>query len=129
MFEHIEMIKMARALTGHAAQRNTVIARNIANADTPEYRPSDLEPFEKVYRQGTAPGLRTTRERHLSTPAFSPAHAREINNGEVPSPNGNAVSIEEELVKTAQLKRQHDLSLGIYRSALDIMRMSIGKRA
>lgn len=128
VFERIEMLNMARALTGHAAQRNTVVARNIANADTPGYKAGDLEPFEKTYRRASAPGLRVTRVGHMETPAFSPADAREIVTGEVPSPNGNSVSLEEELVKTAQLKREHDLSLGIYRSALDLMRLSLGKR-
>lgn len=128
MFEQIEMINMARALTDHAAKRNTVIARNIANADTPDYKAKDLEPFNKVYRQSAGPGLRTTRQGHLATPEFSPANAREITAGEVPSPNGNSVSLEEELVKTAQLKREHDISVGIYRSALDVMRLSLSKR-
>lgn len=128
MFERIEMINMARALTGHAARRNTVVARNIANADTPDYKASDLEPFEKTYRQASAPGLRVTRSGHMATPAFSPANPREVVTGEVPSPNGNSVSLEEELVKTAQLKREHDISLGIYRSALDLMRLSLGRR-
>lgn len=127
MFEHIEMIRMARSMTGHAAQRNVVVARNIANADTPGFKARDLKAFEESYRKGGATPLRVTRAGHLTTPAFSPVNSREISTGGIASPNGNSVSLEEELVKTAELKKQHDLSLGIYRSALDLMRTSIGR--
>jgi flagellar basal-body rod protein FlgB len=33
------------------------------------------------------------------------------------------------MLKAAEVKRGHDLSLGIYSSALDLMRTSIGRRA
>jgi flagellar basal-body rod protein FlgB len=44
-----------------------------------------------------------------------------------PSPNGNTVSLETELVRSASAKRQHDVSLAIYRSSLDILRASLGR--
>lgn len=127
MFEKIEMMRMARALGQHASQRQTTVARNIANADTPGFKAEDVASFADSYRAASAP-MRTTDPRHLDAPEWSPAaHAATAETGV--SPNGNSVSLEEEMLKAAEVKRSHDLSLGIYSSALDLMRTSIGQRA
>lgn len=128
MFEKIEMMRMARAMGNHVAQRQVVVARNIANADTPGYKAQDLRPFEDSYRRGgETPALRTTHPRHISfdgrlaVAELSPDKTQA-------SPNGNTVTLEEEMVRAAEVKRQHDLSIGIYRSALTLMRSSLGRR-
>ncbi|WP_299843521.1 FlgB family protein [uncultured Paracoccus sp.] len=128
MFDRIELISMSRAMTDHAAQRQTVVARNIANADTPGYLARDLAPFAASYRAVTAGPLRGTNPRHLTDPFTGAAIARTVaDEGEI-SPNGNSVSLEAEMVKTAELRSEYDLSLGVYRSALDMLRTSIGRR-
>lgn len=127
MFEKIEMMRMARAMGQHAAQRQTIVARNIANSDTPNYKAQDLRPFEDGYQQIQTGALRVTHARHIDRPDWSPAIRAIASEGEA-SPNGNSVSLEEEMLKAAELKRQHDLSLGIYQSALDLMRSSLGRR-
>lgn len=129
MFEKIEMMQMARALGQHVATRQNIVARNIANSDTPGFKAGDLEPFEDAYHRQGIGGLRTTDPRHLPAAEFSPATARISLTETGVSPNGNSVSLEAELLKAAELKRGHDLSLGIYRSGLDLIRTSIGRRA
>ncbi|MDP5307136.1 FlgB family protein [Paracoccus spongiarum] len=129
MFEKIEMMRMARAMGQHVAQRQTIVARNIANADTPDYKAQDLGAFEDSYRRRDGiPALRTSDARHIATPDWSPSAAPRVTTATDVSPNGNSVSLEGEMLKAAELKREHDLSLGIYRSALDLMRTSIGRR-
>jgi len=44
------------------------------------------------------------------------------------SPNGNSVSVEKELLKAAQVQSQHDRALAVYKSAMTILRTSIGRR-
>lgn len=129
MFEKIEMMRMARSMGQHVAQRQGIVARNIANADTPDYKAQDLQSFEDSYRRrDDIPALRTSDPRHIATPDWSPAAAQRLTTTTGVSPNGNSVSLENEMLKAAELKREHDLSLGIYRSALDLMRTSIGRR-
>ncbi|TRW99460.1 FlgB family protein [Paracoccus sp. M683] len=128
MFERIELIGMARAMTDHAAQRQKVVAGNIANADTPGFQARDVTPFSETYRKGGV-ALRGTDPRHITSPFGAGGQARVTVDDAQPSPNGNSVSIEAEMVKTAQLRGEHELSVGIYRSALDILRTSIGRRA
>ena len=128
MFEKIEMMRMARALGAHASQRHLVVARNIANADTPGFKAADTASFADSYRSAETTPLRTTNARHLALPEGSPV-TRQTGDETGVSPNGNSVSLEEEMLKAAEVKRGHDLSLGIYSSALDLMRTSIGRRA
>ena len=128
MFERIEMMRMARAMGHHVAQRQIVTARNIANADTPGYKAADLPAFADSYRDGPAPAMRTTRAGHLPPPAWADGAIRPITVEGQASPNGNSVSLEAEMVRAAELKRQHDMAIGIYRSALNLMRSSIGRR-
>lgn len=127
MFEKIELINMARAMTDHAAKRQIAVARNVANADTPNYRATDLEAFDDSYRPDSQGEMRTSRAGHLPQPDWSPVGAREIVAEGNASPNGNSVSLEEEMVKAAETKREHELSLGIYKSALDLFRAGIGR--
>lgn len=129
MFQKIEVMQMARAMGHHVAQRQNIVARNIANADTPGYKAQDLQSFEQSYQRDSFAQMRTTNARHIDTPDWSPAGARIVTDEAGVSPNGNSVSIEDEMLKAAELKRSHDLSLGIYRSAMDLMRTSIGRRA
>lgn len=129
MFDRIETMRMARALTDHAARRQGVIARNIANADTPGYRARDVQDFAATYHAPMAgEGLKSTRAGHLPDP-FWPGDTSRLTVDAAPvSPNGNSVSVEDEMVKMARMKREHDLSLAIYKSSMDLMRISIGKR-
>lgn len=129
MFEKIEMLRMARAMGQHTQARHIEVARNIANADTPGFRAHDLQPFAETYRQAEEGGtLRVSNARHLDAPQWSPGGAQVIEVAGPVSPNGNSVSLEEEMVRAAEVKSSHDRSLTIYRSGLDLLRSSLGRR-
>ncbi|TNH40645.1 FlgB family protein [Paracoccus haeundaensis] len=129
MFEKIEMLRMARAMGQHTQARHIEVARNIAHADTPGFRAHDLQPFAETYRQAEEGGtLRVSNARHLDAPQWSPGGARVIEVAGPVSPNGNSVSLEEEMVRAAEVKSSHDRSLTIYRSGLDLLRSSLGRR-
>lgn len=129
MFEKPEVLKIASSLAAHAAARQSAIARNVANADTPGYRARDLPDFAETYRADDAAPPRRTRAGHLGAapgPAV-PAAAERVGGGTM-SPNGNSVSLEGEMVKAADVKREHDLALAIYGKSLAILRASLGRR-
>ena len=46
MFYDLNVFKTAYAMATHAGQRQAVIARNMANADTPGYQTRDIESFK-----------------------------------------------------------------------------------
>lgn len=126
MFENLDVFKTAHAMARHAGQRQTLVARNIANADTPRYQPADVIPFKDFI--GTHGGMRSTRASHLNAPGQSGAsHIVTADQSSV-SPNGNGVSVEDELLRAVDVKRQHDRALAIYRHSLTILRSSLGRK-
>lgn len=125
MFENLEITRMANAMAERAGARMGVIARNIANADTPGFKAMDLPTFAETYQDsGTA--MRATRHGHFTAEdtAGDPAPHRIKGTG---APNGNTVSLEQEMVKTAAIRQDHEMALAIYRNTTDILRASLGK--
>ena len=128
MLEDLSIFRMAGALAAHAEARQNTIAQNIANSDTPGYRARDITPFSEAYRaQDDGLQLKAPRASHL-TPTSGEFHITErVDENLSPAPNGNSVTIEKEMVKGAETRHQHDVALTIYRSALGIMRSSLGR--
>ena len=42
-------------------------------------------------------------------------------------PNGNSVSLEEQILNGIEAKRQHDRALAVYRSSMNVLRASLGR--
>ncbi|MHA3914349.1 FlgB family protein [Halovulum sp. GXIMD14793] len=126
---NLEILRVARGLASHAADRQGLIAENIANADTPGYKARDLASFSEAY-QGDGPGrlqLKATRLGHLQ-PDYTPHNAAvEVDSVfGAESPNGNTVSLEDQMMRSVAVRHQHELALGVYRKSLDILRISLG---
>lgn len=120
----LKIVSMAHALASHAAERQSLVASNIANADTPGYKAGDLLSFTDALEDGAA--LRATREGHLGWEETTPP-ARRIDRPGQPSPNGNTVSLEMELMTAAEIRQQHDMALSIYSSTRDILSTALGR--
>ncbi len=127
MFKELEIFKISHAMSSHAAHRQSVIARNMANADTPGYAAQDVAPFSEVIETSTpAFGMRATRSQHLQNTATATALAS-FSTSSPSAPNGNNVSLEEEMLKAVDVKRQHDKALAIYKSGLSVLRATLGR--
>lgn len=126
MFGRLEVTRMAQALAAHAGSRQGVVAQNIAQADTPDYKAKDLPRFIDSYDAGMAIGLRATRPQHL-TDAMPGSGPSPVQLPGAASPNGNTVSLEGEMVRSAEVRQQHDMALAVYRSVSDILRVSLGR--
>lgn len=130
MFEKLDLFQMASAMAAHAGTRQAVVAENIANADTPGYRARDVVPFsDLVSREAGGFHTRATREGHLHGQRDSLVPEIVDERGTEANPNGNEVTLEEEMLKAVDVKRQHDQALAIYRSGLRILRASLGRGA
>ncbi|MTH78917.1 FlgB family protein [Paracoccus aestuariivivens] len=126
MFNRIETLRMASALTAHAENRQKLIAQNVANADTPGYRSRDLAGFADTYRSTPSTDLRTTRPGHVSGSGWGGSN-RAVDSGGELAPNGNSVSVEDEMIRIAQAKKEFDLSVAITRASLSLIRTSLGR--
>ena len=125
MFDRIETLRMASSLTAHAAERQKLIAQNVANADTPGFRARDIADFSEVF-EIAGDEMKRTRPGHLGSGKDAPLWAGTAGSSGS-SPNGNSVSLETEMVKAAEVRREHDLALAVYGKSLAILRASLGR--
>lgn len=130
MFQDLAVFQTAHAMAVHAGQTQAVTAENVANADTPGYvaraMPSFIETYAPV--DGDVFSARATRDTHLHGMSSSSGRLDTVADRSFAAPDGNSVSIETEMLRATEAKRQHDRSLAIYKSALTILRSSLGRQ-
>lgn len=111
------------------AQRQRVLAENIANADTPRFRPRDIAPFVPAGDQTAAQGsvaLSLTNAGHIAPAGGQAEGAAEEKARTVyeATPTGNAVVLEEQMAKVNETAIAHRLAAQVYRKYLGLVRMA-----
>ncbi len=130
MFQNLTVFETAHAMAVHAGQRQAVISQNVANADTPGFVARDMPSFQEIYapKDAGATRQRATRAGHLHGLTAGGVDGLIEQDRSFASPDGNSVSIETEMLRATEIKREHDRSLAIYKSALNILRASLGRQ-
>lgn len=132
-FSQLSFFRLVGQRLDYLSQRQAVLAENIANADTPGYRPNDLEPFAaqvaRASRSQTLPMART-HPGHIDAAAGrqEPADARTMAGAYEVSPSGNEVALEQQMISVTQNAMDHQLALNLYRKQAGMVRMAIGQR-
>jgi flagellar basal-body rod protein FlgB len=109
------------ALTYHR-ERHTVLAGNVANLDTPGYRPVDLQ----RRTAGDPAALAITHEGHMAPPASADFVTSFDDGGALQSPDGNAVSLERELSKIDANRARYSTSVELVSRRLALLRYAAG---
>jgi flagellar basal-body rod protein FlgB len=113
-------------------QRQRVLAQNIANADTPDYKARDLKPVDFSTLVGRARSLQlaATRPGHLPIrTGEGGAIGREEENRspyEV-SPTGNSVVLEEQLLDVADTRMDYETMSNLYRKHVGFIKTALGR--
>jgi flagellar basal-body rod protein FlgB len=119
-----------RARMHYHQARQDVLAQNVAHADTPGYRPVDMEPFEMQMAAGSSfpVTLARTQAAHISggtggdgfrSGRMGPFEIR---------PQGNAVNLEDQMMKVAQNQIDHQAATALYGRSLGLLNMAFGRR-
>ena len=111
-------------------QRETVLAENVANADTPNYRAKDLKApsfAELVGRSTSQLRLVTTDPNHLtrSGNALKGFTTEPDNTGEI-SPSGNNVAIEDQMLKVSGTATDYQITTNLYRQHIAMLKAALG---
>ncbi|HTR16076.1 MAG TPA: flagellar basal body protein [Acetobacteraceae bacterium] len=135
MLEGLDLFRLAGERMRYLTERQAVITRNIANADTPHYRAQDLAPFSfesTLLRSGSGAGeapslaMARTSAAHLGMGSggggvridrFAKATSEK--------PNGNTVSLEEQMVKSTEVANAFDLASAAYSKSITLMKIGI----
>lgn len=114
--------------------RQSVLADNIANADTPGFQPHDLKAMEKgvaVRAPGLGPvGTARTHETHIAGPVMSArdtSFARKGTEGWETTPAGNSVVLEEQMIKVSANQFDFQMASTLYSRSLGLLRTAIGR--
>jgi flagellar basal-body rod protein FlgC len=130
--EPVNLFDLATRQSQWLAVRQTAIAGNVANANTPGYLAHDVEPFERVLER-TAVSLNATQEGHLGFGAidrdrsafpleFQPGNIAADENGYVKLPNVNVLI---EMADMTEANRSYEANLQVIRQARDLISMTI----
>jgi flagellar basal-body rod protein FlgB len=126
----------------YLTQKQAVIAKNVASANIPGYRPKELESFDAVlqkklssssHTQLARGAMTTTNEKHLTGSASSGgggkqyAAVKEKDLYEV-KPGGNAVVLEQQMTDLGRTNQDYAMMTGLYRKMAGLIKTAIGHR-
>jgi flagellar basal-body rod protein FlgB len=136
----LPLFSMLRTRMQWHQERQRMLAQNVANADTRNYRPQDLAPLRfEASKIATATstagasasaGLRRTDAGHMGFAASS-AGSRfqaDAGGGYETRPSGNAVNLEDEMIKVAANQMDFQAATTLYTKSLGLLKAAIGKR-
>jgi flagellar basal-body rod protein FlgB len=114
-------------------ERQKLLAENVSNSDTPNFKPRDLvEPkFNAGGAQTVATGslamMRTTSGTMIAASAGTSRF--DVNNraGFETRPAGNGVSLEEEMMKVSANQMDYAAVTSLYSKSLHLLKTAIGK--
>jgi flagellar basal-body rod protein FlgB len=126
----IPIFSMLRTKLQWHQERQRLLAENVANADTPEFKPSDLAPPNlDAGTSGIAPvTLLRTSPVHIAS-ANAGAGQFDLEHGgpfEV-VPTGNAVNLDDEMLKIASNQMDFQAATELYTRGLSMIRTAIAK--
>lgn len=118
---------------GWLSGREKVLAENVANADTPNYKARDLKPqdFSKMLTAAGG-GARlmpaTTDARHFDARVSGAGKNPELKDTKTESTlSGNTVSLESEMTKVAETAMDYQLITNLYRKQIGFIKAVIGR--
>jgi flagellar basal-body rod protein FlgB len=123
----IPLFDLAEKRLAWTAQRQNILAGNIANANTPGFEGRDVESFAKILA-GTAtvgpvmtqPGhMAGTAPKGLSSLITDPPKARAL--------DGNTVALDEQLTKVADTDTTQGMVTSIWKKYVSMFSMALGR--
>ncbi len=114
--EPVNLFQLAAQQSRWLGVRQSAVAGNVANANTPGYGTVDVEPFEKVL-DNTAASLKTTQAGHLRGRTTQSGFAlSQEDSSKSLLPSENSVVLETEMLKAGEIRRQFELNTAIVKA-------------
>jgi len=119
MFDAVD--QMEGALTFHR-ERHGVLAGNLANLDTPGYRPLDLGRPEPLATENGGVAMASTDPHHLAPGAAATGGSATFEDAQNAGADGNAVNLEREMAKVAANRVRYATTTELVSRRLALMR-------
>jgi flagellar basal-body rod protein FlgB len=130
----IPLLSMLKTRMTWLNQRQDVLSQNVANADTPGYVSHDLKPLDfsetlansnPISQSGGS--MMVTDPRHIAIGSQAPQDFEDITTNDTEAnPNGNSISLEQEMIKVADNQAQFQAASNLYAKTMTMMKTAIG---
>lgn len=132
--QNLPLMRAMSAKMDYLNQRQDVLARNIANADTPGFRPKDLTKVDfgsvlKDVQDGMGVTLRSTNPMHMPGPGVV-ERAKGVGDKvtyEV-APDKNGVILEEQMVKATTTQMDYNLLTSLMSKQSAMYKVALGRQ-
>ena len=119
----------------HLGERQRVVAQNIANSDTPGYRAQEVAEPPRSFAAMVDGRIATPRPHVVLSEGMRRLGARQLSTGAlIPDPtisevkpDGNTVTLEDQVLKMGQIQADYAALTGLYRKQMALMRSPLGK--
>lgn len=109
------VLQLAAQRTQWLSARDALIAANVANANTPNYQATDLQPFSSVLDSAQV-SMVSTNPSHMTPGGDNFAEARVVESDSSETTlSGNSVDVENEMMKLSDVNREYALATNIKR--------------
>ena len=108
-------------------ERQRVVAQNVANSDTPGYVARDLKmpaDFAAALRQGGGLRMAQTSAQHMTSGAPVARFTSQASPDSETTLDGNAVVVEEQMLKMAESRMAYDAAIGLYTKSMAMLRLA-----
>jgi flagellar basal-body rod protein FlgB len=114
-------------------ERQRVLAENVSNSNTPNFKPRDLvEPKFEVGSGKVDGGMASlpmtrTSTSHMVADGADPTFDQNRHAGFLTRPAGNSVNLEDEMLKTSNNQMDYAAVTSLYSKSLQLLKTAIGK--
>jgi len=132
-YSDINIFKLMQTKMAYMAERQDILARNVANADTPGYKPRDLKKLDfnrLVNIEANRLRIRATSENHITDTGKEDTSFRdqEMRKTYETTPVENAVVIEEQMMKIAENQMEYQKVTNLYSKMAGLFKTAIGNK-
>ncbi|MDB5558287.1 MAG: flagellar basal body rod protein [Enterovirga sp.] len=124
----LPLVSMLKSKLHWHQARQKLLAENVANADTPGFKPMDLKEPGFAGSLGGALALDRTSPLHIGFSQARP-EAEKTRGGFETRPSGNSVNLEDEMLKVAANQSDYQLATSLYQKSLSMLRTAVGGRS
>lgn len=128
----LPILSMLRGRMQWHQERQRVLAENVSNSDTPGFRPRDLKDPDfntAAIRQTGGVTLVRSDTAHFAGRGGGDGQFSTTRDGKFDiRPAGNAVSLEDQMMKVAQNQMDYQAATALYSRSLNLLKTALGKR-
>ena len=127
----LPLFSMLRTRMQWHQERQRLLSENVANSDTPNYRPRDLAPlqFDRMTPAPMSIRLDRTEAGHIASSETASSRFQAARGGGADVRfAGSAVNLEDEMIKIAANQMDYQAATTLYTRSLGLIKTAIGKR-